>query len=92
MKINQKHIEALVKKVMDSWKSNNVIIFKDTEAKAFEKAVSYLVADYQKEIDLDREVIKMLDQLERSNAGEFERYKMQPILKKKLAKERKVIL
>ena len=41
---------------------------------------------------IEKEVNKMLDQLERSHSGEFQRYKMYPILKQKLAKERKIIL
>ena len=52
----------------------------------------WLKAEIQKESDLDREVNQMLDQLERTNAGEFQRFKMYPILKQKLAKEKKVIL
>ena len=49
-------------------------------------------AEIQIEMNLDREVNQMLDQLERTNGGEFQRFKMYPILKQKLAKEKKVIL
>ena len=41
---------------------------------------------------LDRACRALLDDLERSNSGQFQRFKMYPLLKQKLAKERKVIL
>ena len=85
-------MQKLVEKIFEQWKKQNVIIFKDDEKKVFARALESVRQEYQKEADLDYEVNKMLDQLERTNSGEFERYKMYPILKKKLAKERKVIL
>jgi hypothetical protein len=85
-------MQKLVEKIFDQWKKQNVIVFKDDEKKVFNRAVEALKEDYQKEDELDREVNKMLDQLERTNSGEFQRYKMYPILKQKLAKERKFVL
>lgn len=85
-------MQKLVEKVFEQWKKNNVIIFKEDEKKAFARAVEAVKADYQAEADLEGEVNKMLDQLERTNSGEFQRYKMYPILKQKLAKERKIVL
>lgn len=85
-------MQKLVEKVFEQWKKNNVIIFKEDEKKVFARAVEVIKEDYQREAELDVEVNKMLDQLERSHSGEFQRYKMYPILKQKLAKERKVIL
>jgi hypothetical protein len=46
----------------------------------------------RKESDLDHEVNRMMDELERQNPGEFQRYKMFPMLKKRLAKEKGIIL
>ena len=74
------------------YKSLYIVTFKDVEQKVFARAVEVIKENYRKEEDLDREVQKMLDDLERSNGGEFQRYKMYPILKQKLAKERKIIL
>lgn len=92
MKLNQKQIEALVRKVFDLWKANNIVVFKEDEQKVFAQAVQHIVKDLQKEVELEKDVNKMLDQLERSNPGEFQRYKMYPILKQKMAKEKKVVL
>ena len=60
--------------------------------KAHAFAVDLIKAELQKERDLDGAVNEMLDDLERSNPGEFQRFKMFPLLKKKMAKEKKVIL
>lgn len=85
-------MQKLVEKIFDQWQKQNIITFKADEKKVFARALEVVKEDYRKEEELDREVHKMLDQLEQSNSGEFERYKMYPILKKKLAKDRKVIL
>ncbi len=92
MKISNQHLEVIVNKVLKSWKDQNVIQFKVDEKKVYSRLVEALRTDYQKELDLEKEVNKMLDDLERSNSGQFQRFKMYPMLKQKLAKEKKVIL
>lgn len=85
-------MESIVEKIFKSWKTNNVVTFKVDEKQAFLRALKAIQDEFQKEVDLEREVNKMLDDLERQHPGEFQRYKMYPILKQKLAKEKKVIL
>lgn len=92
MKLSPMQMQKLVEKVFESWKSHNVIVFKADEKKVLQRAIEVIKENYQQESNLDREVNAMLDNLERSNPGEFQRYKMFPILKAKLAKERKIIL
>lgn len=92
MKLTPLQMQKMIEKIFEHWKKNNVIVFKDDEKKVMARALEAVKADYQKEADLDIEVNKMLDQLERTNQGEFQRYKMYPILKQKLAKERKMVL
>lgn len=92
MKLSTKQIQVLAEKVLNQWKKQNIISFKVDEKKVLEKIIQVITADYQREADLDREVNMMLDQLERQHSGEFQRFKMYPILKQKLAKEKKVIL
>lgn len=92
MKLTNQQLEVIVNKVLKSWKDNNVIQFKADEKKVFTTMLDSLKMDIQKELDLEREVNLMLDKLEQSNSGEFQRYKMYPMLKQKLAKEKKVIL
>lgn len=92
MKLTAGQIQALAQKVLSHWKNNNIVTFKSDESVVFNRIVEIIKLELQKEIDLDREVNKMLDSLERTNPGEFQRYKMYPLLKQKLAKEKKVIL
>ena len=92
MKLTPLQMQKLVEKIFEQWKKNHIITFKEDEKKVVARALEALKAEYDKESALEIEVNKMLDQLERTNPGEFQRYKMYPILKQKLAKERKVVL
>lgn len=85
-------MQKVVEKIFEHWKKQGVVTFKDDEKKVFARALDALKGDYQREAELDKDVMNMLDQLEKTNSGEFQRYKMFPILKQKLAKERKFIL
>ena len=92
MKLTPTQMQALAHKVLDHWKKQNLVTFKADESAVLSRVIETMKAEIQKESDLDREVNQMLDQLERTNGGEFQRFKMYPILKQKLAKEKKVIL
>jgi hypothetical protein len=92
MRLTQQQIQHLADSVVQKWKKNNVVSFKADEKQVLARAIQALLDEVQKEADLDREVNRMLDQLERTNSGEFQRFKMFPMLKQKLAKEKKVIL
>ncbi len=92
MKLTPGQMQSLARKVLDHWKKQNLVTFKVDEGVVLNRVLEVMKAEIQKESDLDRDVNNMLDQLERTNAGEFQRYKMYPILKQKLAKEKKVIL
>jgi hypothetical protein len=85
-------INHLVEIVFKSWHKSNISSFKVDEKKAFERALTLIKEEFQKEAQLEKEVNQKLDELERTNAGEFQRHKMFPMLKAKLAKERKIIL
>lgn len=92
MKLSANQIQRLAKNILENWKKQNIITFKVAEEKVLQRLEAAIVADYQREAELEVEVNAMLDKLEKSHSGEFQRYKMYPILKQKLAKERKVIL
>lgn len=77
---------------MAELKAHNIVTLKDKEEKILRRAEELVKADYARETELDREVEAMMDDLERKNPGEFQRYKMFPLLKKRLAKEKGVIL
>jgi len=92
MKLSSVQIDRIARKIFDELRSQNLIEFKEPEDKVFRRATELIKADFDREANLDREVNKMLDDLERKNPGEFERYKMFPMLKKRLAKEKGIIL
>lgn len=90
--MNDKVLQRLVQYVFRELKSTQTVTFKEKEEKVLQRAVEILRKEMQKESDLDAEVNRMMDELERQNPGEFQRFKMFPLLKKRLAKERKIIL
>jgi len=92
MKLTSNQLQGIVEHVFKSWKQKNIVTFKEDEKKVFSRALELLKEEVQKELDLDREVMKKLDELEKTNPGEFQRHKMFQLIKTKLAKERKVIL
>lgn len=92
MKLTPLQLQALAKKTLEQWKASNVVHLKVDEKVLLERMTAILRNEVQKEADLERDVHAMLDQLERSHSGQFERHKMYPMLKSKMAKERKVIL
>lgn len=92
MKLTPLQLQSLAKNVFDHWQKNNLVHLKADEKAVLEKMTGILRAEVQKEADLERDVYAMMDKLEQSHGGQFERHKMYPMLKAKLAKERKVIL
>lgn len=92
MKLSTNQIKALVDIVFKEWREARLVQFKVDEKEVVNRCVAVLENEYKKEQELEKEVHKMLDQLEKSHGGSFERFKMYPMLKAKLAKERKIIL
>ena len=92
MKLTQVQLQSIVERVFKHWKQKNIVTFKDDEKKVLQRGIDLLKEELQKEIDIDKEVNKKLDELERSNPGEFQRHKMFQLLKVKIAKEKKVVL
>lgn len=82
----------MARKLLDSMKDQKCIEFKVKEEQVLERVVEVIRQDFQREAELDQEVNKMMDDLERQNPGGFQRYKMFPMLKKRLAKEKGIIL
>ena len=83
----------MVTAIFTGLKEQNAIEqFKEKEEAVLERAFAIIKADFDREAALDREVNRMMDDLERQNPGEFQRFKMFPMLKKRLAKEKGIIL
>ena len=92
MKLTASQIQRLSEKILNQWKSQNLITFKVDEKVVLKTIVEAVTADFQREEQLERDVNALMDQMEREHEGQFQRHKMFPMLKQKLAKERKVIL
>lgn len=92
MKLTPLQTQKLAEKVLAIWKAHSCVEFKADEKDVLKRAIEAVNKEYRRETDLDVEVNQMLDKLEESNPGEFQRYKMFSLLKQKLAKEKKVIL
>ena len=92
MRLNPAQIDRLVKKVWQELKAAHLAEAKVPEEKVIKRGGELIAHQFQAERQLDQDVQKMMDEMERQNPGQFERGKMFPLLKKRLAKERKVVL
>ena len=92
MKLQPTQIERLVRNIFDRLKENQLIEFKKTEKEIFARAMELVTLDLKKEDDLVREVHAMMDELEKQNPGGFDRRKMFPLLKQRLAKQKGIVL
>ncbi len=92
MKLTASQIQRLSEKIMNQWKSQNIITFKVDEKIVMNTIIAAITNELKKEEQLDQDVHALMDQMERQHEGEFQRHKMFPMLKQKLAKERKIIL
>ncbi len=92
MKLTTSQIQRLADKVLNQWKIQNLITLKVDERVVLKTIIDCITEEFKKEENLDREISGMIDELQRQHGSEFQRHKMFPILKQKLAKERKIIL
>jgi hypothetical protein len=92
MKLTTSQIQRLSDKILNQWKSQGLITFKVDEKIVLKTIVDAITADFKREEKLDQDVQALMDQMERDHEGQFQRHKMFPMLKQKLAQERKIIL
>lgn len=92
MKLTTSQIQRLSEKILKQWKTQGLITFKVDEKIVLKTIVDAITGDYKREEQLDQDVQALMDQMEREHEGQFQRHKMFPMLKQKLAKERKIIL
>lgn len=91
MKLSASQIQRLSEKILNQWKSQNLITLKVEEKQVLQAMKDAIAQELQKETDLEKEVHGLMDQMEKQGQ-EFSRGKMFQLLKKKLANEKKVIL
>lgn len=92
MKLTEKQIKRLVQYVFKELKEQDLVTFKEKEEKVAIRGAEIIKMNFREEAELDVEVNNMMDDLEKKNPGEFQRYKMFPLLKKRMAKEKGFIL
>ena len=92
MRWTQNFSHYLAKLIFKEWKNSDLVEWKAGEDDVTEHIHHILSVDLNTEKELEREVDRMLDELEKTHGGQFERYKMYPLLKKELAKKKGVIL
>ena len=92
MKLNQNQIDSLVRRVLLGVESKKLVTFNKNKEAILKQGREILLKDYEKETQLEHEVMGMLDQLEREQTDQFERHKMFKMLKKKVADEKGFVL
>lgn len=92
MKLTTSQIQRLSEKILKQWKSQNLITFKVDEKVVLQTIIDKITDNLREEVKLEQDVNALMDQMEREHEGQFQRHKMFPMLKQKLAKERKMVL
>jgi hypothetical protein len=92
MKISEVQMKRLVRSVFNELQTHNAIVVKAPDAQVLKRGEAALLEEFAQERQLDEDVNKMLDDLERKTPGEFQRHKMFLMLKRKLAEERGIVL
>lgn len=93
MKITDKTMKRMAQAILAEMNAQNVVTYKAKEDVVLERAIRVLKEDYAREAELDKMVHAAMDEMERQNSGEpFQRYKMFPMLKKRMAKEKGIVL
>jgi len=92
MKVQKKQLQMLAKDVLKAIQADSGFEVFDTDEILIEEIVDCLNKNLHAEKLLDQEVEDMMDMLEKQNPGGFQRYKMFPLLKKKLASKKGFVL
>lgn len=92
MRWTQNLSQYLSQILLREWKKAQLPKWQANEEEIANYIHHILSEDLNKEKEVEKEVESMLDNLEKSHAGQFERYKMYPLLKKKIAEKKGVIL
>ena len=93
MKLTTSQIQRLSEKILSQWKSQNLITFKVDEKVVLQTVKDVITADFKREEQLDHDVRAMAEQIANEHSDQnMQVGKMFPMLKQKLAKERKIIL
>ncbi len=92
MKLTQNHIESLVRSVVLGLEKRKLVTFNQSREMIFKRAAEIINANFEEELQLEKEVMRMLDDIEKQQTDQFERHRMFKMLKKKIADERGIVL
>jgi len=92
MKLSDNQITKLASEVYSELEENPSIDLKADFTKINQAIIEVVKDNLLQETELDEKVNLMMDTLEKQNATKFERYKMFPLLKKKLAEQEGFVL
>ena len=90
--MTQNHIEGLVRHVILGLKQKNLVKLNQSKEAVLKRAGEIIKANFEEEDQLEQEVMKMLDEIEKQQTDSFERHRMFKMLKKKIANERGIVL
>lgn len=91
MRLSQNQFKRIVHHLLKEIQSSQAISLTADEDKIKSTIISVIQQNLEDETKLDQLVEGMMDELEKQNA-DFQRYKMFPMLKKKLAEQRGFVL
>ena len=91
MKLSNHQLEVMISLVFKFWKEKNIATFKVDEKVAFQRALEVLKNEFETEKKIENEAKAMVEQLEKQNP-DIEPHKMYLMIKKKLAKDKGLIL
>lgn len=91
MKLSNHQLEVMINRVFQYWKQKNIATFKVDEKVAFQRAMEVLKNEYEIEKKIEDEAKDMVQKLEQQNP-DIEPHKMFLMIKKKLAKDKGVVL
>lgn len=92
MKLTSGQIQRISEKILNQWKTQGLITFKVDEKIVLKTIVDTITNNFKQEEQLDSDVNQLMDSMEQQHEGQFQRHRMFPMLKQKLAKERKFVL
>lgn len=92
MRLSQNQLLRIARLVVKQVHASPAIESKVDDEVIEKTVIAVLKQNLEEEAQLDKEVEAMMGQLERQNPGSFERYKMYPLLKKKLAEQKGFVL
>ena len=92
MKLTPNHIDSLVRHVVLGLEKKKLINFGQSREMILKRAGEIIKANFDEELQLEKEVMGMLDDIEKEQTDQFERHRMFKMLKKKIAEERGFVL